>query len=85
MWLLQLSDVARGLIYMHSEGMIHGDLKGVRFLKLDKDIFHQWQSSPRVTSWSIKLAMPALQISDLRFSLAYPLQIYAHKEVPNGG
>ena len=26
---LQLKDVAKGLIYMHGEGMIHGDLKGV--------------------------------------------------------
>ena len=25
----QLQDVSRGLIYMHSQGMIHGDLKGV--------------------------------------------------------
>jgi len=27
---LQLVGVAKGLIYIHSEGMIHGDLKGVR-------------------------------------------------------
>ena len=27
--LSQLTDVARGLIYMHDQGMIHGDLKGV--------------------------------------------------------
>jgi len=27
--LWQLGDVARGLVYMHSQGMIHGDLKGV--------------------------------------------------------
>jgi len=27
----QLRDVARGLIYMHEQGMVHGDLKGVRF------------------------------------------------------
>ena len=26
----QLADVAKGLMYMHSQGMIHGDLKGVR-------------------------------------------------------
>ena len=26
----QLRDVARGLIYMHGQGMVHGDLKGVR-------------------------------------------------------
>ena len=26
----QLGGVARGLIYIHNEGMIHGDLKGVR-------------------------------------------------------
>jgi len=25
----QLKDVARGLIYMHGQAMIHGDLKGV--------------------------------------------------------
>jgi len=28
---LQLVDVTKGLIYIHSQGMIHGDLKGVRF------------------------------------------------------
>ena len=27
----QLRDVTRGLIYMHDQGIIHGDLKGVRF------------------------------------------------------
>ena len=26
----QLTDVAKGLIYMHGQGMVHGDLKGVR-------------------------------------------------------
>ena len=26
---LQLGDVTKGLIYMHDEGMVHGDLKGV--------------------------------------------------------
>jgi len=26
---LQLKDVAQGLTYMHEEGMVHGDLKGV--------------------------------------------------------
>ena len=30
----QLCDVARGLIYMHGQGMVHGDLKGVRLIKL---------------------------------------------------
>jgi len=25
----QLCDVTRGLIYMHGQGMVHGDLKGV--------------------------------------------------------
>jgi len=27
---IQLAGVAKGLIYIHSQGMIHGDLKGVR-------------------------------------------------------
>ena len=27
---LQLMDVGRGLIYIHGQGMVHGDLKGVR-------------------------------------------------------
>ena len=31
---LQLSDVGMGLIYVHGRGIIHGDLKGVRFLLL---------------------------------------------------
>ena len=25
----QLVDVAEGLVYMHEQGMVHGDLKGV--------------------------------------------------------
>ena len=29
MCLLQLADVAKGLIYMHDQGVVHGDLKGV--------------------------------------------------------
>ena len=29
--LIQLADVARGSIYIHQRGMIHGDLKGVRY------------------------------------------------------
>jgi len=29
--LLQLRDAAKGLIYMHDQGIIHGGLKGVRF------------------------------------------------------
>ena len=29
MWLPQLGGVARGLVYMHGQGMVHGDLKGV--------------------------------------------------------
>jgi len=28
---LQLVGVAKGLIYVHNRGMVHGDLKGVRF------------------------------------------------------
>jgi len=28
---IKLEDVASGLIYVHSQGMVHGDLKGVRF------------------------------------------------------
>ena len=27
----QVGDVARGLIYMHGQGIVHGDLRGVRF------------------------------------------------------
>ena len=27
----QLKDVTGGLIYMHDQGMVHGDLKGVSF------------------------------------------------------
>ena len=30
-YLLQLRDVTKGLIYMHDQGIIHGNLKGVRF------------------------------------------------------
>ena len=33
----KLKDVAKGLIYMHNQGMIHGDLKGVRLAKLKPD------------------------------------------------
>ena len=29
-WFVQSLDVALGLEYLHSEGIIHGDLKGVR-------------------------------------------------------
>ena len=25
----QLKDITRGLVYMHDQGMVHGDLKGV--------------------------------------------------------
>ena len=31
-WFSQLKDVARGLTYMHGEGVVHGDLKGVNLL-----------------------------------------------------
>jgi serine/threonine protein kinase len=29
--LVQLRDVTQGLIYMHEQGIVHGDLKGVHF------------------------------------------------------
>ena len=29
--IFQLKNVAEGLVYMHKHGMVHGDLKGVRF------------------------------------------------------
>lgn len=29
--IIQLSGVSRGLIYIHEQGMVHGDLKGVSF------------------------------------------------------
>ena len=32
---LQLTGVAKGLIYLHSDGMIHGDLKGVCSISLE--------------------------------------------------
>ena len=38
---LQLSDVTKGLIYMHDQGMIHGDLKGVRLANLGLDPYLQ--------------------------------------------
>ena len=37
--ILQLGDVAGGLIYMHEQGMVHGDLKGVRFRELGSPSF----------------------------------------------
>ena len=61
-WFLQLSDVAKGLIYMHDQGMIHGGLKGVRLAKLNFDASPRRHLFFRATSWSIKLAMPALRI-----------------------
>ena len=36
---LQLTDVARGLEYMHSRGVVHGVLKGVRLRTLRYDFF----------------------------------------------
>ena len=30
LWFPQLADVTKGLAHMHSRGMVHGDLKGVR-------------------------------------------------------
>ena len=40
-WLIQLEGVARGLIYIHSQEMVHGDLKGVRFRRLESLLFHR--------------------------------------------
>lgn len=44
---IELGDVARGLIYIHNQGVIHGDLKGVR-------CFHRWSNSPILLSLLIK-------------------------------
>ena len=83
--LLQLSDVARGLIYMHNQGMIHGDLKGVCPVKLNLYTSPQHHSSSRVISWLIKLGMPTLQILGLQFSLTQRFRVYAHKvALPDG-
>lgn len=84
-WLLQLGNVAKGLIYMHDQGMIHGDLKGVRLIKLDLDASLQRHSSFRVIYWSMKLAMPALRILGLRVSLTQQFRIYAYKAAPSNG
>ena len=34
----QLKDVAEGLIYMHGQGIIHGNLKGVRIPIAESDL-----------------------------------------------
>jgi hypothetical protein len=41
-------EVAEGVLYMHSEGVVHGDLKGVRIFILQ--IVNQFISSARTTS-----------------------------------
>lgn len=52
----QLSDVAKGLIYMHDKGMIHGDIKGVCLVEPGSSLSIQFHSHVRLTSWSTKVA-----------------------------
>ena len=82
---LQLSDVTKGLIYVHDQGMIHGDLKGVRLASTELDPCLQRRWTFRVTFWSTKLAMPASRISGLRFSLAQLFRICASGVAPPDG
>ena len=37
---MQLEDVAKGLEHLHKCGIIHGDLKGVRWYFNDISLFH---------------------------------------------
>ena len=86
MWLPQLNDVARGLIYMHDQGMIHGDLKGVRLAKLKPDPSIYWCPPYRPTSWSIKPVMLASRISGSSlFSPTRQLQTRVQKVVQFDG
>jgi len=59
----KLGDVTRGLVYMHSQCMIHGDLKGVRLQKFQLLLSLEWRLSVSPTFWLIEPAMLALQIS----------------------
>ena len=82
----QLRDVAKGLVYMHDQGMIHGDLKGVCLVKLQSSLSPQWLSPIRQISLSIKHAVPGLQISDLSgFSPTPWRQTPRHGVVPFDG
>jgi len=40
-WLPQLEDITRGLTYMHDQGIVHGDLKGVRIEPLTTPPTHR--------------------------------------------
>jgi len=60
--LLQLRDVTKGLIYMHDQGIIHGDLKGVRFQTPCNPPMPNLPALRRI-SWSTTTIVPVWQTS----------------------
>jgi len=70
---------------MHSQGMVHGDLKGVRLGKLHLRFLFNGIHLFRETSWLTKLAMPASQVSILRLFLARLPRTHTRGAVPPGG
>ena len=83
--LRQLKDVTRGLIYMHSQGMIHGDLKGVRFRSLVM-VLPPTCFLSRTMSWLTKTVVHAWRTSDFSPSSQIQLiqQLQAHLTIPAG-
>ena len=85
-WLPQLSDATKGLIYMHGQGMVHGDLKGVRLWKLQPRPSLQRHPPIRQIYWLTKPAMPAsLILVSLRSSLTQRLWAHTYRAVPPDG